>query len=1256
MNRCLHCSRPCSGSSTFCNECLASLQKQAQRDEHIAKYEGVVAGQHLASELTPAYTSENAKRSAHTVAISPPHYSQKEDGFYAEKMSTRPGDDMHGASLSSRIKVPGAPGFSLPSVDHPAMMKPLLSNDTVPMELYTPEDAFSPQYESNNYDAYNNDHSDVADRSFERLNDAARLMEEADPEYPPNGRGPRPRASRLAPLRDISADIRRESTPLPNASFATQPVAARKVVARKGLDEHLPDLWPWLHMTEVDESKDEWIDQVDPLLARRFPSNVESMKIEQEDMRRALSERIAVVWEGVKDGVKHEPQKCLRILFISLSIFAALALMIDTVMVAILEQRTPAGQVNQLPMMTLSTRVVKPGGEVTIQLSNFPPLTSIVLSHDIQESVSLKNQAGVIKVNAQGSKNVVILIDDSWEVGQHTIVAEDVQTRYTASAMLQVGSGPMPPSHLEISTSDLNLGSQYVGANSFQKLNLKNGGGGIINWSASSSSSWLMFSPKNGVFSDHQAIQIAADRTNLTPGTYHGKITIISNVSQPQDVSVQMVVLALPKNAGAVMSVTPAIMTYIVGDGQGSPGDQSLMITNPGTKALHWSLSSVTPQADTDESSYLSALDMTTNWLSTGATSGIVAPGSTEEVVVKVNSQSLLPGTYTSSLKFVTASGYTALNSPQLVNVTLTVQPRCSILLSTGSLTFTAIAGQSSTGNQVLSLTGSASCSNVMSWHTTSTVPWLAITPTDGQIKGAEQAITTVAVNPANLHPGSYTGTITIAMAQSTQTVNIQLTVQNPPAPSAPIIGVSPLNLNFSLTKGQADPAAQTVTLTNTGRSSLIWNATANPTSSWLNVTQNQGRIASGQTGNLVISVSANGLTAGTYVGQIVLSGVDPGGNPASGSPQTVNVTFTVLAPCTLAQPSTSALAFSSTQGSADPSAQPIVITASGNCNWPVTWQTSNDASASWLNLSSGSGTFTTSGQSATLMVTPNNAGLLSGSYHARVKISAIDSTGATLHGSPQSLSIDFTVQPPCTLQVSSTGLIFSVVQGQSSSSQSIPLSSTGNCSLPLSWSAHVDSTWLQLSSTSGNDNGSGSSVGVNVNASGLNIGAYTGVVSLSAVGSGGANVVGNLQVPVTLNVTGSRINVAVNMCQDATCAAPSSMAGALVSLADTSGNIVASGTADNNGNVALTNISLGNYTILASGDDAAGNTYTGSSTIMVTGSSMSITINAMPLSSTIIVPVQPTDTPTPSPTDTPTPIPTPTSVPDATPTDATSP
>ena len=99
-----------------------------------------------------------------------------------------------------------------------------------------------------------------------RLSEAAQLIAEVEPS---NRR--LPRASRLAPIRDISADIRRESTPLPKfAKMRGNTDASEKVGASGSLpaqpddkpvrsrfdDGEMPDLWPWLD-NEVEEKENE---------------------------------------------------------------------------------------------------------------------------------------------------------------------------------------------------------------------------------------------------------------------------------------------------------------------------------------------------------------------------------------------------------------------------------------------------------------------------------------------------------------------------------------------------------------------------------------------------------------------------------------------------------------------------------------------------------------------------------------------------------------------------------------------------------------------------------------------------------------------------------------------------------------------------------------------------------------------------------------------------------------------------------------
>jgi hypothetical protein len=508
-----------------------------------------------------------------------------------------------------------------------------------------------------------------------------------------------------------------------------------------------------------------------------------------------------------------------------------------------------------------------------------------------------------------------------------------------------------------------------------------------------------------------------------------------------------------------------------------------------------------------------------TNWLDTDAVSGIIMPQSTSSVNLSVYSHNLLSGIYSEKLTFSTQTAFGALNSPETVDISLSVWPSCGLALSAGSLSFTAVAG-SSPSTQGLSLAATDSCSGMISWRAASSVPWLMITPASGQLNGISNAVMTVSVNTTNLNPGTYFGYISIAVGpQSTQSVAVQLAVQALPLPSAPIIDASPLNLNVSLTLGQQDPPGQLVTITNTGGSLLNWSTSVNAsTSSWLRVSPAGGIIAPGQTGQLQVNVTAKNLSPSTYVGQVQINGVDGNHVLAGGSPQTITVTFVVQPPCTLSPPSSKVLAFNATQGGTDPAAQSIILTASGSCGWPLSWKATVVGSApSWLKFTPASGSFATTNQTATLKIAPSIAGLSPGTYSAQISILALDAVGQTAQGSPQTLTVTLNVTQPCSLQVGSTSLSFTVQQGQTSTGQNVSISSIGSCALPISWSASGNATWLVLSPTSGTDQGSGSSIGVSINAAQLTAGSYTGTITLSATDKSGAAIVGS---PKTISVS----------------------------------------------------------------------------------------------------------------------------------------
>jgi hypothetical protein len=102
-------------------------------------------------------------------------------------------------------------------------------------------------------------------------------------------------------------------------------------------------------------------------------------------------------------------------------------------------------------------------------------------------------------------------------------------------------------------------------------------------------------------------------------------------------------------------------------------------------------------------------------------------------------------------------------------------------------------------------------------------------------------------------------------------------------APASPTIGASPASFSFTATAGGANPANQTLNITNTGGGTLNWTASDNAT--WLSVSPVSGTAPS----SVAVSVNISGLAAGTYNGSITISATG-----ATNTPVTVPVTLTV--------------------------------------------------------------------------------------------------------------------------------------------------------------------------------------------------------------------------------------------------------------------------------------------------------------------------------------------------------------------------
>src|SRR5260370_13506865 len=139
-----------------------------------------------------------------------------------------------------------------------------------------------------------------------------------------------------------------------------------------------------------------------------------------------------------------------------------------------------------------------------------------------------------------------------------------------------------------------------------------------------------------------------------------------------------------------------------------------------------------------------------------------------------VNSRSLLAGVYT-DMRVFNASNVP--DSPQRVSVSLTIQPSCGLTLNTGSVSFTAVSGQSNPSNQSLTLSTTSSCAGTISWKAISAANWLTVTPASGQLKSSASAVTASGVNATILTPGTYASTLFFSPAITPHTSRAQLFV-----------------------------------------------------------------------------------------------------------------------------------------------------------------------------------------------------------------------------------------------------------------------------------------------------------------------------------------------------------------------------------------------------------------------------------------------------------------------------------------------
>lgn len=757
------------------------------------------------------------------------------------------------------------------------------------------------------------------------------------------------------------------------------------------------------------------------------------------------------------------------------------------------------------------------GAIITLRGSNFSPLGHIGLSRDSNIPVFDTADNAIIQADAHGSFTDTVMVGAQWLAGTHIMRAEDAHLHKAAGfTILITGHSPsLRPAHLLLSANTLDLGSGDQATNSTKAVSLINAGGGQISWQTTTTQPWLLLSPKSGTFSSGQDAQvtIAAERGNLQSGTYTAQVIFTSNAGQ-MVLPVHMQTTPLEAGHEPVMQLTPAVLAFTGVDGGSNPPAQVVTVSNPGMLPFSWSAKVGTGNS----------------WLTVSPSASTVAKGSSQAVVLSINSSAQLPGTYDA---FVTFSGQgvgTVKHSPQSIYVSLTIVPQCALLVSPGMLSFTGVYLQPSPAAKIISVNVTQGCAARLHWSATTTgnsshiatgsqmsgVQWLSIATTGGTTPGYPS----VSVTIAGLQPGTYTAAILFSSSEGTQTLPVTLTIG---PPTTPILATTPATMAFTGVIGQPNPTAQAMTITNTGGGSMTWQATTstNVGGAWLAVTASRGTLGAQQSATVSVLASIlPGLTPNVYTGMVTISGVDSNGHTAVGSPQIIPVNFTVSPSCGITG-TPAALTFAGVVGQPNPATQTVTIAVGGTCMHSLNWIASISG-ANWLNVTPASGSLSLSSR-ATIAIGVSLTGLGAGPYSGQVTITATDSVTHLQVGSPQAIAVNLTVQPVCTLQSpSATGESFSSETGSNPNptSQSFTIGITGACTGSITITPTATQSWLTITPSHATISSGTATFTVTINSVSLPTGPYNDTVSLAAVNSSGFTINGSPQtVGAALNV-----------------------------------------------------------------------------------------------------------------------------------------
>jgi hypothetical protein len=518
-------------------------------------------------------------------------------------------------------------------------------------------------------------------------------------------------------------------------------------------------------------------------------------------------------------------------------------------------------------------------------------------------------------------------------------------------------------------------------------VQITNGGGGALTglsasvvYGSGQPTGWL--NATLGGTSAPATLTLRGTAGSLAPGTYTAVVNLSSTAIGNPTAVLPVELQVAPRPPSITLGATT--VSFRAAQGAADPNTQTVSITNSGGGSLTGLGASITY-----------ATGQPTDWLS-ASLSPSTAPST---LALSARLAGLSPGTYQATVNVTSAI---ADNSPRSIAVTLTVdQPPPAIALNRATVQFNATSGGANPGADSISVSNSGG--GTLSGLTTAIVygsgasAWLSASLN----QTTAPAVITLRATTGALQPGTYTATLEVRSAIASNTPRtVAVTFIVGAAPQAPVITLSKGTVGFAAVVGGANPAADSVFITNSGGGSLtglttaIQYAAGQPTG-WLTATL---RATTAPT-RVVFTATTSLLTLpGTYTATVEIRST-----VAGNSPQIVSVTFQITAPVIPPAIGLSATTanFTATQGGSNPATQTISITNTGGGTLDDLTRNivyTAGQPTGWLSTTLVSATApTTLGLSATM------GSLAAGTYTATVEVRSVKASN-----SPRTIAVTF--------------------------------------------------------------------------------------------------------------------------------------------------------------------------------------------------------------------------------------------------------